>query len=414
MPERPVAPVTDYRPPTIDVTQGDVFWEIPEDFKGILAYNPRFDIQDSLNLRNLEGRVPPEEFARRQMQFVTRTRRQVERAISERFHTEYSITDFYIEDGKLKTPDYDEPQLERDKKGQQFLKDNGSIETDREQAEVDGLENAEKILTDPSLSENSSVVIISAQGKKGTLYTQNFLRIYAVQGTGHVRLYQYNIENKLEELLSIAQRLDSGFPIPGDRQQLDPKYFLKMPIATPLTPKEIAALVKTREGATKYQACSKIVKENEGLISQYIGDLLNNPNVKQIKKGINAIFTACDIAYSRLHNNPLSREIRQFAQVDARVFSLPIAAQVNYLGMLPVRRVNVGCPGAQQGFLIQPTYLRNLASGINPKGVGDFARFAPDDDEDHSDFPCPRCHTTITYGAGIKECPGCGLPATCA
>lgn len=412
MPER--APVTNYRPPTTDITQRDVFWDIPEDFKGILAYNPRFDIQDALNLRNLEGQVPPEEFARRQIQFVGRTRRQIERAISERFHTEYSITDFYIEAGKLKTPDYDEPQLERDKKGQQFLKDNGSIETDREQAEVNGLEDAEKILADTTLAENSSVVIISAQGKKGSLYTQNFLRIYAVQDNGQGRLYQYNVENKLGELLEIAQSLDSGFPMPQDRQQLDPEYFLKTPIASSLTPKEIAALVRTKKGATKYQTYSKIVKENEGLISQYIGDLLKNPEVDQIKKGINAIFTSCDITYSRLHDNPLSREIRQFAQVDARVFSLPIAAQVNYLGMLPVRRVNVGCPGAQKGFIIQPTSLRNLASGINPRGVGDFARFWQSEDEDTSDFPCPRCRTIITYGAGIKECPGCGLEATCA
>ena len=125
----------------------NVTWDIPEDFKGILAYNPRFDIQDSLNLRNLNGKIEPEEFARRQMQFAGRTKRQVELALSERFHTEYSIVDFYIKDGRLKTPDYDEPQLIRDKVGQQFLAENGSTETAREQAEYEGLELNEQILT---------------------------------------------------------------------------------------------------------------------------------------------------------------------------------------------------------------------------------------------------------------------------
>ena len=42
-----------------------------------------------------------------------------------------------------------------------------------------------------------------------------------------------------------------------------------------------------------------------------------------------------------------------------------------------------------------------------------FAPFAQTESKDTSDFPCPRCGHMIIYGSGTKECPSCGLEATC-
>ena len=65
-------------------------WQVPLEFEGIMAYNLRHDIQDFLDLESLQGKTPPEEFAHRQIQIINRTKRNLEKAIGERFRVRSS------------------------------------------------------------------------------------------------------------------------------------------------------------------------------------------------------------------------------------------------------------------------------------------------------------------------------------
>ena len=103
-----------------------VEWAIPSEFKGIMNYNPRHDIQDFLDLANLQGKIPPEEFAQRQAQTINRARRQLGKMLGERFRVRSSQVEYFVEAGSLKSPDYPEPVIERYEKGRRFLAESGS------------------------------------------------------------------------------------------------------------------------------------------------------------------------------------------------------------------------------------------------------------------------------------------------
>src|SRR3989344_8531800 len=122
-----------------------VRWAVPPEFAGITTYNPRHDIQDFLDLNSLQGQIPPVEFTQRQIQTVNRTKRQLAKNLGERFKVRSSQIEYFIENGSLKSPDYPDSVIERYKKGQQFLAENGSTETKREQAEINGMQAIEKI-----------------------------------------------------------------------------------------------------------------------------------------------------------------------------------------------------------------------------------------------------------------------------
>src|SRR3989338_8762456 len=117
-----------------------VKWSVPREFEGIMTYNPRHDIQDFLDLANLQGKISPVEFTQRQIQTVNRTKRQLAKNLGERFKVRSSQVEYFIENGSLKSPDYPDSVIERYKKGQQFLAENGSTETKREQAEINGMQ----------------------------------------------------------------------------------------------------------------------------------------------------------------------------------------------------------------------------------------------------------------------------------
>ena len=125
-----------------------VKWQVPTEFEGIMAYNPRHDIQDFLDLAALQGKIPPQEFVQRQILTINRTKRQLEKTVGERFKVRSSQIQYSIDNGMLKSPDYVEPVIQRYEKAQRFLAENGSAETERESAEVEGIRQIEKIFAE--------------------------------------------------------------------------------------------------------------------------------------------------------------------------------------------------------------------------------------------------------------------------
>ena len=171
--------------------QDHIKWEVPEEFEGIMTYNPRHDIQGFLDLTRLQGEIQPEEFTQRQIQTINRTKRQLVKNLGERFRVRSSQVQYFIENGALKSPDYEEPVLERYKRGQKFLAENGSAETEREESEVYGIREIEKIFSSGKMQNSDKVIIASPKGPEGTLYNDNYFDVYE-QINGKIIMTRYH------------------------------------------------------------------------------------------------------------------------------------------------------------------------------------------------------------------------------
>jgi hypothetical protein len=403
-------------------TGPDIAWQIPEDFRGIIAYNPRHDIQDYLNLKNLNGKIDLTQYLEKQIQTNNRTRRQLEKAIGERFGVEKSHIEYFVQGSTLKSPDYDEAVIARYKKGQRFLAENGSVETAREDAEVRGIAAVEKIFSQHELRPEQKVIIVSPHGPEGSLYGENYFDVYE-EDEDKIEMTRYHSTHSYNGFLKAAQKADTSFENPPEDKVLNAAYFLDKPIITSLSTTEILELFAIDTETQSYRESQEIIAICTPFINGYINTLIENPlEIDRIKKTVNTIFNIADREkqqkdqakkYSGL-NHP--HEWR--TAINSNITPAAILQAIDYYGTQPVRTTNRGCPGGQRGFLVnQPAKLASLARLIGAKSVIDYAPLAKssldDEDEDTSDFNCPDCGHLIKYGAGIKECPDCGKKATC-
>ena len=392
-------------------------WTVPAEFWGIMAYNPRHDIQDYLDLANLNGKIPSEDYAQLLIQTNARTQRNLEKTIGERFRVRSSQIEYFVKDGKLQNPDYPEPVIKRYEKGRRFLEESGSTETERETADVSGIRQVEDIFAHGRLKDGQKVVVASPQGPEGTLYDDNYFDVYEPKD-GKITMSRYHSTHNLEGFFKAIQTADPSI----DRQQpeeLSSAYFLQRPIVTSLAIDKILETFALDVNTQLEKDQEKIIEACMPFIQYYIRVLAENPlGFEEIKKAINTIYNVADEAENELiaaKQETVSLKFQQFQDQTAKaaVFA-DIMQAVNFYGTQPVRTVSSGCPGGQKGFTInQPSLLRSLSSAIGARSVVDFAPFLKTENEDTSDFPCPRCGYIITYGAGIKKCPGCSLEATC-
>ena len=398
--ENEVSPRLEYKP---------VKWAIPEELRGIISYNPRHDIQDFLDLANLQGKIPPQEFAQLQIQTINRTRRQLEKNLGERFRVKKSKIEYFLEDSILQNPDYyPEPVIERYERCREFLAENGSTETKRETAEVEGMHQIEKIFTGSYLQDGQKVIIISPKGPEGTLYRNNYFDVYK-QVDGKIIMTRYHSTHDYQGFLKAARKADPAFDS-SQEEMADDAYFCKNPIITSLSTDQILETFAIDLDTQSEKINQEIIAVCKPYVDYYIRVLEENPlNIKEIKKALNTVYNVADEAEREIGKGPLvereSIPYSTFATVERAV---------NFYGQQPVRTVSNGCRGGQQGFsLNQPGFLRNLAFLTGARSIVDFAPFVSNSNEDTSDFPCPQCGHMITYGAGIKQCPRCELPATC-
>jgi len=412
----------------------DVNWQIPQDFQGIIAYNPRHDIQDYLNLKSLNGRINLTQYTEMQLQTNNRTRRQLEKAIGERFGVEKSTWEYFIEDGVLKSPDYKEPVLERYKKGQMFLSENGSVETEREAAEVRGITKVQSKLAAQELKNGQKLVIISPRGPKGTLYEENYFDIYEESETGSIEVTRYHSTHSYEGFLQAAKALDSTFKDPED-DSLNAAHFLDKPLVTSVPITEILDTLALDTQTQPQKESQEIIDTCTPIIKSYINTLSQNPRaIDQIKKTINTIFNVAD-RKKQQQDEAKKPGVQQrsgpslrtgLCQADPKLrpaldpSPAAIMQAVEYYGNQPVRTSTRGCPGGQRGFTVnQPVHLVQQARLIGAASVVDFTRSAQSF-EDTSDFPCggtkkdgTSCTYIVRYGSGIRKCPECGREAVC-
>ncbi len=382
-----------------------VEWAIPEEFQGIINYNPRHDIQDFLDLANLQGKIPPEEFAQRQIQTINRTRRQLEKMLGERFRVRSSQVEYFVEAGKLKSPDYPEPVIERYEEGRRFLVESGSAETEREQTEVDCMRQLEKIFSEGELREDEKVLIVSAKGPKGSLYNDNYFDVYEQKGD-KIIMTRYLSTHSYEGFSRAAQVANSYLNW-QEPEKLDAAYFFKRPIVTTLSTDRILEIFAVDPATQPEKINQEIKKDCEPYTAHYIRMLIENPSdIEEIKKALNTIFNVSD---------ETELKTRPSTWVEAKTIPYPqfasIEQAVNFYGSQPVRIVSNGCPGGQSGFsLNQPSFLKSLGLSIGAMSTVDFAEISNSNaGEKTLNCKCPFCGMRVEakISSGKISCPKC-------
>lgn len=392
-------------------------WNIPKDYEGITSYNPRHNIQDYLDLLASEETLPKEEFARRLLQLNTRVERQLITRLGERYSVAESTVYFTLEKGIFKNQDYDEPVIQRYKKGQKFLARNGSTETEREAADVVGIEKVQELLQD--LEARETIVVISPRGPQGSLYEENFFDTWQKSPNGAIVFTRYHSSLSYQQLQNAATRLDPTFKeIP--EENLTAAHFLAQPAKIRKTKEEILELLATTADTMPQEDFERhIVPPVRPYIRHYIGILVKSPlAIDEVNKSFNTIMNMSQENYDLYQKR---QKLRQFQPQKLDIPPAIIAANVNHYGIQPVKPDNKGCPGGSRTFKVnQVASLKNLAVSIGARSVLDFSPFADDEDEDVTDFQCPgyrengtKCTYIVRAYSGIKKCPECGLEGTC-
>lgn len=409
------------------ITQEPVKWAVPKDFEGILAYNPRHDIQDYLDLKNLEGKIPQTQYAELLIQTNNRTRRNLEKALGERLAVEKSPFHYFLDEtGELWSEDYPEPVIAHWEKGQEFLAENGSNEVAREKAEVEGIKEVRQILAQ---KRDVTLVIASPRAEnckhgeeddpkdedEDILYHANYFDIYVQQGK-NVTVTRYHSIHSYRGFLDALCQIDPNYQKPQEDQPLSPAYMLARPAETTVPLAEILEKFALDKRTKSTDIEREATEACMPYILSYIATLAKNPlDIETIKLTWNTIANTFDESVESIELAKRQKAYAEFV-TNRPIFSPPrnVEAYIQVKGREPVRTVSGGpCPGKQKGFSLSSA-LSGLSRAIGATSVADYAPFANGEDEDHSDFPCPDCGTIITYGAGITECPGCGLEATCA
>ena len=402
-------------------------WEIPEDFQGIMNYNPRHDIQDFLDLKSLNGKISPLEYAKLQAQTINRTRRQLEKAIGERFGVKKSTVEYFIENSTLKSPDYPEPVLERYEKGRKFLAENGSTETERETAEVEGIKKVQQLLVTSNQAPGTKIIIISPRGPEGSLYHDNIFYV-CEQKDGRFEMTRFHSTLDYQGFLHAARAIDPDYQSPLRDQEPTPAYFLENPAKTDKKLAQILQVFSLDHDTQPYDEYLQVIEECTPLILSYINTLAENPlDVNEIKSQINRIFVTADVATYKIQRSQQTAPTATYQKEVSRFFEKIAQAGISFErtdqhDLIPPRPVERGCPGGQRGFSVsQPQGLINLGRTIGAMSVLDFAPFyRSSSSEDKSDFQCPGtkkdgspCTYIVRYGSGTRKCPECGLGATC-
>jgi len=403
---------------TIVAHKEHVVWNIPKDYEGITSYNPRHDIQDYLDLLACEELLGKNEFTRRLLQLNSRVERQLITRLGERYSVAESTINFSLENGTLKNPDYDEPVIIRYKKGQQFLRQNGSRETDREDAEVEGIEKVQQLLQ--NLKTHETIVVISPKGPKGSLYGENLFDTWQKDRNGTITFTRYHSTLFYKQFQEAAKQLDQNFP-ETKAENLTAAHFLNQPLKT-LEPKEeiLRRLATTADTIPQKDFETYIVGPTRPYIHHYIAILAKTPlAINEVNKSFHTIINISQENHDLYQKHSKLPKIYSYAAYD--IPHAMIVANINYYGTLPVKLDTKGCPGGSKTFKVnQPSLIKNLAIAIGARSVADFAPFAGDEDEDTDDFPCggtmpdgSPCTYIVRYGSGIKKCPQCGNEAKC-
>ena len=358
----------------------------------ILGYDPLFDIEAYRRLQGLRLQVSVDEYNRLKNQLNTRTRHNLETALGERFKVELSQVIYQIQDGQLVSSEHDQPFLEIIKRGQKYRQENGSNDTLRELAEVEGFTKVQDLLVSGNWPLDPKIIVISPRGQEDSIYQHNFFDVWEKDGD-RIIMRRYTSSATYEQFRVAAEFLDPFNNLPGNPTDAD---FLKTPLITYKQIDEILALFPPDEGVITRQELANII----AICSQLIENYINNPSSKTFTALLNF---ADALTFTPEVKSPYTSRVRM------RITPMTVKRLIDFYGSQPARQVATGC-GLQLGF-------RSTVSGqwsvvnFSPFSVSEFGiAGALEDQYGTLEIHCEECGANYlrTPGKLEKSCRFCG------
>lgn len=362
-----------------------------------LAYNPRFDIEAFRALGILKSIYTNEKYKHELNSLLALTRTNLITSLAERLNVEIYKTAYLQKGTQLYHQEFysKTPFLEVIKRGQKIRQQAGSTETEREEAEAEGFNKVQSLFAIPTTSPDAKIIVISPKGTGNSIYGHNFFDLYQKNPNGEITMSRYSSKATYSEFKAAAEMLDPFCQIPKNPKDSD---FLKNPIVTCQSQEQVKATLNRDEKTLPLEDFLQVTQIVTPIIENYLDNLQKNPNLAKQSALYHALTKSADIAAGL--DNQFEGPARERVMSSIRYKDVERIAA--FLSSQPQRQVKTAC-GISGSVNVNPYSVWEFAnSNINLRT------------QDKSDFPCPRCGKIITYGAGIKKCPGCGLEATCA
>jgi hypothetical protein len=374
------------------------------------TYSVLVDIQNYRQLYALRGTISPEEFQSRLQAQNKLTRINLQTSLGERFNAQCLQVSYHVENNQLIHPIHQSPFIDIIKLGQKYRERAGSIEVERELAEVISFEKVQSIVTDPDFDPQAKVIVISPRGQGKTIYNHNYYDVYSKDENGNVTMSRFYSKSSYGQFYEAALTVDPFCDLPEDPKDAD---LIASPLVTYKSMEEIHQTLNRNKDTMPQEDYCHVLETSNPASSHYISTLAQKPFLPNEEhfRNFNAVINLSDICagLDLPHPSHLGREqiiaaIRQSDRKDS---------MLAYLGAQTVRTTSGGC-GLSGGYQISTN-----SHGF--QSVAEFAQLPYGGDKEITDFQCPgykedgtKCTYVVRAYSGVKKCPQCGMEATCA
>lgn len=397
---------------------------------GNLAYRPEFDRQEYVTLSKFKE-SDPFEYEKAREELDTRTRRQLETLLGERFNVKLSTTRYEIKDGKIFGENSDEPFIDVLKRGRDYRKLYGNpVDHDRENAEFDGFSKIQDVLCVKDAQLDTVIVSVSPPGEKGSDYQHNFYDVFALRADEkgkYIEARRYSSALSNSEYVQKLKELKPDLEISEDANDA---YFLANPVKIEANSQSVLEDRIHQHFHKEHEYMSEedfrsVIGGCSGFIAEYTKTLAMDPRDERTQVLIlNAILNRADYILDRMREDKeiTVGRIRSSEGYSVRIDSsmykayVPTREELYMLGTQPVRQVNTGC-GGSGGFSLESSLKSNNSYVISsnaqvssgPFSVGDFGISS----ERTLKCNCPSCGESVNakISNGKITCPECHVTA---
>ncbi len=362
----------------------------------IVAYDHTFDFKAYQALELL----PPEIRAQEKERLDAYTKKQLQTILAERLNVLTNTFYYDMKDGELWGQDMNEPAINSFKRGRDYRRIHGNpIDFPRESAEIEGFQKIEEMLRD-----GKSVLSISPQGEKGSIYQYNFYDVFMWKD-GKIAVNRFSSGLTIDEYNEL-------FGLKG----FEDHDFLASPF-------DISGIFETAEDVHKFLHKdhkhtdtnffhSVIIPSADQLIDGAIDGLSENDEYK-FGINFNGMFNLADDLVAEYERNP-----------NQLVFVFPAnlsEEEIEILGKREVEKKEVGC-GTSSGVKLMKPMLSNLVEDarFSVKEFDEINKKCEDCQQTTIDkhYHCPGCkgrfasEMEVAQENRTKEC-GCGFKFGC-
>lgn len=337
---------------------------------------------------------------------------QLETHLSERFNVLLSTYRLDIRDGEIWSERMQEPFKNMLIRGQKYREHHGSLEVEREKAEVDSfVDGLEPLLCDPRTPVNTILLSFSPRGKPGSIYQHNFYDMFILRqeesGKRYVEVKRYSSGLTLQEYTPIVLELNPMLEIPENADDVFwKKQYVRVMNSMYNTPEKLHAFLH-KEHTYMSEKEFAFIKNGVGPYEEmYTKILSENPyDWENQNLAYRAVLNKADQLWGVING---TSEGSAYPIYNSQADYMPSIDYIRLLGSQHVRQVMTGCgisgDEKKQDMLKDPIeqMLEDLFGRLfkAADGVFDFG--------EEEWFKCPSCHYQATGPIG-NMCPGCHI-----